>query len=86
MLVGIDAARQVARIDVVQPGLLPDLGGADQGLGGRVFRIGHFIVPVEGGHVPGDVVGNRSNKARRIHQFIGAVVETGDHQCDYLDP
>src|SRR5262245_27591658 len=47
--------RQVARVDVVQPRLRPDLGGAHQRFDGSTRRIDHLIVGMEGRYMPRNI-------------------------------
>jgi len=53
-------AGEVAGVDVPEPGGLADPSGPKQGVGARVARIGHLVVLVEGGDVPGDVGRDRN--------------------------
>jgi len=64
-------------VDEVQPGLATDLGGPQQAARRGVVRVGHPVVLVEGGHVPGDVRRDPGQEAGRLPQLVGAVVETG---------
>src|SRR2546422_10068652 len=51
----LDAPGKVSGVDIAQPGLSRDRGGAQQHRRRRVGRAGHFVVPVECRYVPGDV-------------------------------
>ena len=56
ILVFLDAVRQIARVYVMESGFASDLGGAQKSLGGRIIRFGHFIILMERGHMPGNIV------------------------------
>ncbi|MEE9287908.1 MAG: hypothetical protein V3W33_07515, partial [Gammaproteobacteria bacterium] len=48
-------SREVPGIDVAEPDRLADSSGPQQGIRGRIIRVGHLIVLVERGDVPGNV-------------------------------
>src|SRR5262245_27165832 len=83
---GADLAGAVAGVDEVQPLLGADLGGADEHAAVGVGRVGHLVVAVEAGDVPGDVAADRRQEAGRAAQLLFAVVEAGDDQRDDLHP
>ena len=86
VLPGADVARGVAGIDEAQALLGADLGGADELRRGRVRRVGHLVVLVKGGDVPGDVAADGGEELRHLAQLGFAVVEARHHQGDHLQP
>src|ERR1700736_968303 len=54
VFVPADPAGQVAGVDELEAGGLPNPGGPKQGLGCGVVGVLHLVVLVEGRHVPGD--------------------------------
>lgn len=79
MLVLGQPSRKVSGVHLAQPGFHTDFGSTFQDFRGGARRIGHFVIGVEGGHMPGDVRGYRGDKSGRVHQFIGGIVEAGHH-------
>src|SRR5258708_33007981 len=53
-----DHARQISGVDVAKSRLPADFDGAQQIVGPRIPRIGHFVVPMKCSDVPGDVGGD----------------------------
>ena len=67
VLIVLRPSGDVPGIHMLQPSLLANLSRAHQrsDRGGR--RVGHLVVRVKGGHVPGDIGRNGGDEARRIH-------------------
>ncbi len=81
-----DHARQIARVDVAQSSLPADFDRAQQIVRPRISRIGHLVVPMKRGHVPGNVGGDASEEFCQAAQFVGGVVEAGNQQRHDLKP
>ena len=79
-------ARQIARINKAQSFLRTDFGGSDQLSRLGVRWVGHFVILVERGDVPGNVPADRSQEFRDGAQFFLAVVEPGHDQRDDFKP
>ena len=67
VLIRVDPARKIPGIYKLQPGLLANLSRPDQYIDSGVLRIGHAVILVEGGDMPGDIRRYRDNKSGRIH-------------------
>jgi len=50
-----DLSRQIPRIDISQPGFLSDLRRAQEDFRVRVIGVGHLVILVERGHMPGNI-------------------------------
>src|SRR5271169_2726542 len=81
-----DLSWQIARVDVPQARLLADLGCSDQVLRTSILRVGHLVVLVESGHMPGNIRRHADQELRQPLQLLFRVVETRDHQGDDLHP
>ncbi len=46
---------EITRVDIAKPRFLSNFRGPEQIAGCGVFRTGHLIVLVEGGHMPGNI-------------------------------
>ena len=81
-----DPARPVARIHVVQPFLLSNLHRTQERLDRCVVRILHFVIGMEGGHVPGDVGRDAHQELCDVPQFLIRIVEARNGERDDFDP
>src|SRR5580658_1859214 len=81
-----DHAGEIAGVDVAKSGLAADFDGAQQVFGVGVARIGHLIVAVEGGDVPGNVGGDLREEFGEAAEFVGVVVEAGDQERHDFEP
>ena len=79
-------AGKIAGVDVTKARARPDLGGAQQVFGPRVAGIGHLVVLVKRGDMPGNVCRNSGEKFRQPLQFVVGVVEAGNEQRNDLQP
>src|SRR5208283_2689277 len=52
----------------------------------RVARIGHFVVAVEGGYMPGNTGRDAGQECGEAAQFVGRIVEAGNEERDDLKP
>ena len=86
VLPGADVAGGVAGIDKAQARFGADLRRADELRGSRVRRVGHLVVFVKGGDVPGNVAADGGEELRDLAQLGFTVVEAGHHQGDHLKP
>ena len=75
ILPSADVTREIPRIHVAKTGRSTDLGGTNQSRDGRVLRIGHPVVFVEGSHMPGNVRRNASEKSSDVTELFFRVVE-----------
>ncbi len=76
----------VPGVDIAQPGFSSHIRRTDEGLQGRILVLGHFIITMIGGHMPGDIGGNGCQKTGNLPQLRVCVVEAGHDQCDDFDP
>ncbi len=86
VLPGTNLARKVAGVDETQSFGGADLCRTDQSPSAGRLRLGHLVILVEGGDVPGNVRADRDEKACGLAQFLVAVVEAGDDERDNLQP
>ena len=83
-----DHAGKITGVDVAQSRRPANFGGLQKIFDGGVALVSslHFVVAVEGGHVPRDVGGDAREKFGEAPQFVGGIVEAGDEQGDDLQP
>ena len=83
-----DLAGKVSGVDVAEAGLAADFDGLQQicnvGVAGDIIL--HFVVAVEGGHVPRNVWRDSGEKFGEAAEFTGIVVEAGDEEGDDFEP
>jgi hypothetical protein len=78
---------QVSHIDEAQSGLDADPFGHGQGGRGRWRSVGHAVVRVEPGKVPGRIRSDLGDQERgHLPQFRFGVVEARDEQCGHFQP
>src|SRR5262249_31941308 len=86
VLPGADLAGPVAGVNEAQALLGSDLGGADELAPLPFRRVGHAVVGVEAGHVPGNIFADRRQEAGGVAQLRLAIVEARDDERDDLQP
>src|ERR1700736_101626 len=81
-----DHARQVPCVDEAQAGLLPEFDRAQQVFRTSVVGIFHFVIFVEGSHVPGNIGRDAGQKLRQSPQLVFGIIEAGNEQRNNLQP
>src|SRR5258706_8500753 len=77
---------QVARIDKLETTFMPDLRSPDERTGGRVARIHHFVVGMEGRHMPGDLRRNGGDEPGNSPDLSFGVVVSRNQQSHDFEP
>ena len=82
-----DLAGEVAGVDVSDAGLLAVFDDVHQIIGRRAaIAIGHFVIGMEGGDVPGHEGIDAGEEVGHAFEFVGIVAEAGDDEGDDFDP
>lgn len=81
-----DFAGKVSSVDVAEAGLAADFYGSEQIFRSGIARVGHLVVTVEGGDVPGNVGRDAGQEFGEAAKFVGRIVEAGDEQRDDFEP
>src|SRR5262245_46234237 len=79
-------ARQVTRVNEVQPFRFPEFCSTQQRSGRSVVRIRHFVVLMECGDVPRDISRDSRQEPRYVAKLFVTVVESRDDEGHDFQP
>ena len=77
---------KVAGIHVAQTRRRSDLRRFHEVFGRRVVRIGHFVILMKSGHMPGDIRRNPGKKPGHLFELFRRIIETGDEERHHFHP